>query len=153
MDKLGKMGDALDIVTSLKKVYDHKGDMLQKFGEASEETLRFIFKKWATKFPPVAIGDAILSLTTGNKYNLDKVVDKGIEGIKAVGGAAGTAAGNLSVKIENFLFGDGGASANKAFVDDLTYHKNRINNQKISLEEKKRRLKGVYRILRKRHNM
>jgi len=153
MKGLGFIGDLVDVSNSLNKISKVKGT-LAKIGKASEETLRFIMKKGMSKFPPVAIIDAIFTVKNDKGEDsgiLDVYVDRKIENVKEVGAYIGKTAGNIAGKIEDYFRGDPGID--KAFRKDLNYHKNRINKQPISKIEKKKKLRKLYKLMKKRHNI
>lgn len=135
MDKLGKAGDALDIFVSIDKVFHTKGDGYDKTGKAAEEILRFGLKKYFGKFPPVAIADAVSTLLGGP--NMDVIIDKGLDTYK-----------DGVTKVTKYVYTKPKTDDDK-FYDVLKRRKSKINSLKISDAEKRKRIKKVYKILKK----
>ena len=139
MDRAGKLGDGLDILVSVDKVWHTKGDGWDKTGKAAEETLRFIIKKGVTKVPGVgtAIGilDAVSSMAGGP--NMDTAIDAGLDTYK-----------KGVTKTTEWLYTPAKTDDQK-FMEVLKQRKEKINKMKLSHEEKRKRIKKVYRILRK----
>ncbi len=139
MDRAGKLGDGLDILVSVDKVWHTKGDGWDKTGKAAEETLRFIIKKGVTKVPGVgtAIGilDAVSSMAGGP--NMDTAIDAGLDTYK-----------KGVTKTTEWLYTPAKTDDQK-FMEVLKQRKEKINKMKLSHEEKRKRIKKIYRILRK----
>ena len=139
MDRAGKLGDGLDILVSVDKVWHTKGDGWDKTGKAAEETLRFIIKKGVTKVPGVgtAIGilDAVSSMAGGP--NMDTAIDAGLDTYKSG-----------VTKTTKWIYTPAKTDDQK-FMEVLQKRKEHINKMKLSETEKRKRIKKVYRILRK----
>jgi len=146
LDKVKSLGHLADGLTFLDKLNEKtqgwNAGWDVKAGAVVEEGVRVAFKTFATKNPVVAVGDAAISLIWGkDAYNLDYVVDKTLDTYKE----------GVS-KVTNWAYSDH-TSANTKLNSDFDFQKKRIEKMHLSPSEKGKKLRKVWKILKKSHGL
>jgi len=139
-NSLGHLADGLTFLDNLNKKTDggHAGWDV-KTGAVVEEGVRIAFKTFVTKIPAIAVGDAVLSLAGGP--NLDKLVDGSINLYK-----------HSVSKVTDWVYSDH-TSANVKLNSDFDFQKKRIEKMHLSPSEKGKKLRKVWKILKKSHGL
>ena len=131
---LGHLADALTFINNVNKKFKNAKQTDEQVGVIAEEILRVGLKKFLTKNPVIAIGDAILSLSGGP--NLDFVIDKSIDTYK-----------EGVTKATEWVYTPKKSDSQK-FVEAFQKRKANINKLNISEADKKIRLKKIIKILK-----